>query len=117
MKYRVVSNDAIEILELDPDEPCDDWPYERFPSELPGKPFCWIDDGSIAPKQVEALSWQGFEGVDDDFDPKTSIALIVPECADYGVSLWGGDGDDGLIQVIFEIDPKSRVVSAANVCT
>lgn len=117
MKYRVVSNEVIEILELDPDEPSDDWPYPPFPSEFPSKPFAWVDGGTIDPERVESLSWQGFEGVDDGFDPQKSVALIVPECADYGVSLWGGDGDDGLIQVIFEIDPKKRIVSAKNACT
>lgn len=115
MKYRVVSNDVIEILELDPSEPSDDWPYERFPRTLPTKHFAWIDEGSIDPEHVEELSWQGFDGF-DDFDPNKSVVLIVPECTDYGVSLWGGEGDGGLIQVIFEVDPKQRVVAVYNVC-
>lgn len=55
--------------------------------------------------------------VDDDVDatPAEGVITIVPPSPRYGVSLWG-QGDDSLVQVVFEIEPESGIVAVYNQC-
>ena len=111
LKYRVISDGQIEMLEMPPAAPSPDWPYAKYPAEFPEKRFGLRDDGEIEPEQVNELTWQGVEVV----DPAEGVVAIVPPSKKYGVSLWG-DGDDELVQVVFEIDPKAGTVAAYNQC-
>ncbi len=111
LKYRVISDGQIEMLEAPKASPPADWPYARYPAEFPEKRFGLRDDGEIEPDQVNELTWQGVE----EIDPAEGVVAIVPPSKQYGMSLWG-DGDDELVQVVFEIDPKSGTVAAYNQC-
>jgi hypothetical protein len=111
LKYRVISDGQIELLEAPSAKPSADWPYAKYPSAFPEKRFELRDEGEIEPDQVNELTWQGVEEV----DPAEGVVAIVPPSTTYGVSLWG-DGDDELVQVVFEIDPKAGTVTAYNQC-
>ena len=111
LKYHVAGDRHIEVLAMSPRSPSADWPYSSYPSAFPEKRFGLRDDGEIEPEQVHELTWQGVVGI----DPAEGVVAIVPPSEEYGVSLWG-DGDDELVQVIFEIDPRARTVAAYNQC-
>jgi hypothetical protein len=112
LKYRMISDGQIEMLESPAALPSADWPYSKYPAEFPEKQFGLRDDGGIEPDQVNELTWQGVQEV----DPAEGVVAIVPPSKKYGISLWG-DGDDELVQVVFEIDPKACTVTAYNQCT
>ena len=111
LKYRVTADDAIELLEMNRQARAADWPYADYPEAFAARPFTLKNDGEIEPAQVSERTWQGI----NEIDPSTGIVAIVPPSSQYGVSLWG-DGDDELVQVVFEIDPASRTVTAYNQC-
>jgi hypothetical protein len=111
LKYRVISDGKIEMLEAPTAPPSVDWPYPKYPAVLPEKRFGLRDDGEIEPDQVNELTWQGVE----EIDPAEGVVAIVPPSTKYGMSLWG-DGDDELVQVVFEIDAKTGTVAAYNQC-
>lgn len=112
IKYRVISERRIEMLEMPEAPPSTDWPYENYPSVFPELRFALRDDGEIDPDDVEDLTWQGVE----EIDPAEGMVAIVPPSAKYGVSLWG-DGDEEMVQVVFEVDPEAGTVVATNQCT
>lgn len=111
LKYEVVSDREIRMLEPPGQPPANDWPYENFPAVFPTHAFGLQDDGVIDPEEFEELVWQEIRAS----DPDDAIVAIVPPSDSYGVSLWG-DGDAELVQVVFEIDPAARTVVAYNQC-
>lgn len=111
LKYRVVSDGQIEMLEAPAASPSPNWPYAKYPAAFPEKRFSLRDGGQIEPDQVDQLTWQGVEAV----DPAEGVVAVVPPSKKYGVSLWG-DGEDELVQVVFEIDPELGTVTAYNQC-
>ena len=110
LRYRVVSDSQIAVTKIESTQRSDDWPYANCPMHFPARPFALAEVGTIKPKQVNQLTWQGIVG-----NPARQLVVIVPPSKRYGVSLWG-DGDDSLVQVVFEIDPATGVVSAYNQC-
>ena len=113
LKYRLVDDGRIEVLQIHPRSPTAEWPYPRYPAAFRERRFGLRDDGTIEPDQVHALTWQHVEGM----DPAKGVVIIVPPSEDYGVSLWGEDGDAERVQVIFEVDPAARTVAAYNQCS
>lgn len=107
LRYRVMSSDKIEILELNPSESCDGWPYANFPSLLPYAHLTL----NVAPRfsSYEDLA-DAFPNIPDK--QAADLIIIVPPPATLGFSLWGRNGDlDGVI-LIFECDLSSRTVFA-----
>lgn len=111
LTYRLVGDIEIEVLEMSPRSSTPDWPYPKYPAAFPEKRFGLRDEGEIDPTQVHELTWQNIEVI----DPAEGVVVIVPPSKRYGVSLWG-DGDEELVQVIFEVDPATRTVNAYNQC-
>lgn len=111
LKYRVTAHRQIELLEMHPQHPSADWPYPGYPAAFAERRFGLRDDGEIEPDQVHELTWQGVETI----DPADGVIAIVPPTDQYGASLWG-DGDDELVQVVFEVDADARTVLAYNQC-
>ena len=111
LKYRVTSDRQIEMLQMSPTSPSADWPYAKYPAAFPETRFALRDDGEIEPDQIDALTWQGVS----EIEPAKGVIAIVPPSQAYGVSLWG-EGNEELVQVVFEIDPKAGTVTASNQC-
>lgn len=112
LRYRIVADGQIELLEAPAGAPASDWPYANYPAAFSEKRFSLIDDGAIEPDQVEELTWQGIEKL----DLAEGVVALVPPSTSYGLSLWGEDGDDELVQVVFGIDPNQRIITAYNQC-
>lgn len=113
LKYRVNADAEIEMLQMRPRSPSNDWPYGGYPLAFPVQRFGLRDDGQIDPERVHELTWQDVTGI----DPAKGVVAIVPPSKTYGVSLWGKSGDAEHVQVIFEIEPTAGTVSAYNQCT
>jgi hypothetical protein len=112
LRYRVVPG-GIELLELEPRESLEDWPYSNFPPLLPYIPLRLSDVPTRASytKFVDAFGHSNL----DNRQPADLVA-IVPPPASIAVSLWGrGDGED--VMIVFECDLKKKEVLAYNVTT
>ena len=73
-----------------------------------------------APGKARSGPWSSLSGLtsqrlDDDAADKLIVVVLPSEL--FGVSLWGAMGDAEMVEVIFEIDPKTAIVSVSNQCT
>lgn len=111
LRYRVVSATAIEVLEMEPTTSSEDWPYPMYPAYLPYVPLRIAKAERCDISEFTKLSCQPDRKFDD-----TSLIVIVPASPVLGVSLWGADGDAEGVQVVFEFDSRTKIVSASNQC-
>ena len=103
---------TVEVDELSPEEPDEDWPYEEFPDTLPLSMMGSSPAFEVDRDDVEELLWQGFYDVADD-----KVVIVIPPREDYGVSLWGEMGDAEMVQCVFVFDPATGKVTAENQCS
>ena len=104
--YKIGKNNGLELTRLEPSDASEDWPYEDYPRDLP---LCHLE--CSVPFELGELS-------DDDLlnqweIPSEHVGVVIPPRSDYGVSLWG-EGDDEMVQCVFEFDPVTCEVKAAN---
>ncbi|HET7805001.1 MAG TPA: hypothetical protein VFL53_12210 [Pseudolabrys sp.] len=107
--YRVSFGHTIELLDMQPAESSDDWPYPYFPPLLPYVPLRLEDT-------CRRTSYGAFASRFPNMPAQQPAELIVavPPPATIGVSLWGGaDADD--VTIMFACDLKKKRVSACNV--
>ncbi len=111
MSYEVRDAIRYRLLELEPTESSDDWPYPDYPDLLPCVPLrlaqripCSRDRFS------EFLAQQDKIEADE-------LVVVVPPISDLGMSLWGDDGDAEGVQIIFRCDLQTRIVRVYNQCS
>jgi hypothetical protein len=112
LRYRV-GGAGIELLEIEPCESLEDWPYANFPPLLPYIPLRLSDVPTRASyaKFVDAFGHSNLDNTQ-----RADLVAIVPPPASIGLSLWGmGDGED--VMIVFECDLKQKEVLAYNVTT
>lgn len=61
LRYKLVADGQVELLELNPSVPTSGWPYKNYPAAFPEKRFALLDDGQIEPDEVDQLTWQNLE--------------------------------------------------------
>jgi|GEM_PF-1296236 len=109
LRYRVLAND-VELLDLEPEAPSEDWPYPGYPTYLPYFPleldrvvdctfeeFCELSCQRLTPPESEAI-------------------ILVPPSPVLGMSMWGPSGDQESVQIVFRYNLESRIVEAFNQC-
>ena len=111
MKY-TCSADEILVNEIDPPTISANWPYSNYPDEFPRSTLNSSKPIKITPEELEELLPQGLS---QSFE--NSAVVIIPPRADYGVSLWGEDGDAEMVQCVFVYQPDTGLVVAENQCT
>ncbi len=98
-------------------------PYPSYPRQFPKTKF---GIGIVHPMKFNAFQKlctpQGLQGSVDEPDISGHLFVIIPQCADLGVSLWAEPrGPNSLIAddnlCVFDFDPKTRRVDASNQCT
>ena len=99
-------------MELSPRTSLADWPYEGYPEQFAGRPVELGIRKRIGRKQLATLTCQGL----DDQAADDLVAVVVPS-ERLGVSLWGESGDAEMVEVIFQVDPETAIVSVSNQCT
>ena len=111
MKYSV-GKKGISIVEWR-GEPMDGWPYADYPLHLPRVPCRLVRESRLDDQEAfDRIFWQG--GVppgQDDF------VVMIPPNEEYGVSLWGEDGDAEEVHVVATVDTTNWVVNIGNECT
>lgn len=110
LKYKFKFRE-INILELDPPQSSEDWPYKGYPKILP-----------YAPLELGArneTSWTVFADAFPNLPKQqpTELVAVVPPPMTMGVSLWGADGDAEGVAIVFEVDLDANKVAAYNVCS
>lgn len=109
MKYRLISDDLIEILEIR-GELSEDWPYADYPERFAVVPF---DLGDPQPCAREHFDEQLYQGVPNNH--WSQFIVVIPEANCYGQGLWQPDSDVP-VNAMFYFDPVSRVVVTNNEC-
>jgi hypothetical protein len=112
LKYEILSDHEVRILEMAPRTSSDDWPYENYPEQFGVKPLAFGPSRKMSRKKVRELTCQGL-----DANAPDQLVVVVTPKEDFGVSLWGPEGDAEMVELIFQVDPASGVVSVSNQCT
>ena len=110
VRYRVKVTGWIEILELDPPESSEDFPYPNYPPILP-----------YAPLRASGSRRCAYREFAEDIpnmanEQPAELIVAVPPPATLGFSMWGPDDDAGMVTVVFECDLGERAVRAYNRC-
>ena len=111
MKYCITSFENIEILEISPEKSSSSWPYPDYPKHLP-----YVQ---LELKGSASATWQEFaeQFPNAPEEMLCDVFIAVPPPGNIGISLWGRDGDLGLVNVVWEFDANSKTVRAYNICT
>lgn len=112
INYKVSHDGKIKIGSLEPDVAVDDWPYEGYPPAF--SEVCFKSKRTL---QLEFDEFKNVlpQGLSDD--SKDDMITIIPPSDDYGVSLWGEDGDAENVVCVFSISPQTGHVRANNQCS
>jgi hypothetical protein len=102
--YEVESESAVQLMDLMPARPTEDYPYENYPSILPYVP--------LRLGRKERLTYSKFSQEFPNMNERqpADVVIAVPEPTTLGISLWGSHG--GLVTVVFEYDFHHGTVSA-----
>jgi hypothetical protein len=111
-KYQILSEGKVRIIEMSPRTSSDDWPYENYPDQFGVKPLAFGPSRKMSRKKIRELTCQGL-----DANAPDQLVVVVTPKEDFGVSLWGPDGDAEMVELIFQVDPESGLVSVSNQCT
>jgi hypothetical protein len=112
LRYRLGNKrPQVELVELDPTDSNEDFPYRNYPITLPYYP--------LAPTEPTPASEADFlEMLHQPFDISAEeLVVMVPSQFGLGVSLWGPHGDAEEVQTVFRVDLKQKIVEGFNMCT
>lgn len=109
IKYRLGISD-IEILEMSPEESCDDVPYANYPLLLPYVPL------KLSETRPCTFAEFAEEIPNKTGDQPADLIVVVPPLFTLGVSLWGSVGDTDCATVVFECNFADKTILAYNRC-
>jgi hypothetical protein len=105
--------DTTEIVSMSPSKAASDWPYRGYPEILPYIPLAIESRETITPEQfARQLTWQGLEAFSGE-----ELVVVVPAISRLGVSMWGRDGDNEGVQLIFRYRYDAKEIAAVTQCT
>ena len=112
VQYRVLSDGVIQIEHLTPSSALPDWPYSEYPVDFARVPI-QITGVQVADEEtIDALTWWMFEP-----SKSNELWVNVPPNPQFGVSLWGPEGDAEGVELVFRIDPDTKTVTVRNECS
>lgn len=111
LEYEVQPDGSLNIISSSNTESSLGWPYEGYPVQFPA---VYIRAAKTRAVSYEDFScqWPSMPGLQP-----AEVLVMVPPPTNLGVSLWGQDGDDEGVTVVFEFDPKLQRVKTYNVCS
>ena len=94
------------ILEMEPRESSEDWPYADYPDLLPYVPLQLAKKIPCSPEDFRGLILHG-----DEVNPK-EVTVVIPPMFDLGISLFGHDADAEGLQLVFrcDLENKKRII-------
>ncbi len=110
MTYEVKDAVHYRLLKLDPKKSSDDWPYPDYPDLLPPVPLRLARRSPCSCAQFSRFL------VQQDEIMANELVVVVPPIPDLGMSLWGENGDDEGVQIVFRCDLKTRKIRVYNEC-
>lgn len=110
MTYEVKDAVHYHLLKLDPKKSSDDWPYPGYPDLLPPISLRLARRSPCSCAQFSRFL------VRQDEIMANELVVVVPPIPDLGMSLWGEDGDDEGVQIVFRCDLKTRKIKVYNEC-
>ena len=95
-----------QILEMEPRQSSEDWPYASYPDLLPYVPLQLAEMIPCSPEDFQGLILHG-----DEVKPK-EVTVVIPPMFDLGISLFGHDADAEGLQLVFrcDLENKKRVI-------
>lgn len=114
LEYQCSYRGYIDITQIEPENSCDDWPYENYPIHLPYFPLCVEKAIDITPEEANyqlSGTLHGYEILDEE------LVLIVPPNPRLGMSLWGPHGDAEGIELVFIFNTKTGAMKVQNSCS
>jgi hypothetical protein len=112
IEYCLEAGDQLRLVTMNPEVPEADLPYPNYPLDFPISPVRLepVEFGDIK-EIVTAYAFFAFLHFNSGtFDPDRFTYVVVPPRKEYGVSLWGEDGDAALVTVGFSIDPEAGMI-------
>jgi hypothetical protein len=101
----------IEVLEMNPAESSEDFPYHCYPDLLPYLPMRLQACVDCTLEEFSQVSCQPLELISSE------AIVIVPPSPVLGMSLWGPSGDAEGVQIVFRcMIERHGIVMAANQC-
>jgi len=109
LKYQLVSDREVRMVEMCPKTSLKNWPYRGYPKHFSVKPVVLGSPEKLSRKRLTQLTWQGL-----GISAAKQLVVVVCPSDDYQVALWGEYGD--MVEVIFRVDPASGLVTAISEC-
>jgi hypothetical protein len=104
---------AVKIENLEPAKASDTWPYSGYPEILPLRSLTSSHAIDITRDEFEIILWQGLW----QQDLENELVVVMPSPSEeYGVSLWGEDGDNAGVMCVFYINTLTGGIRAENQC-
>ena len=90
------------ILDIQPRESSDNWPYASYPDLLPYVPLRLAERVRCSPEDFQGLILHG------DEVSANEVTVVVPPMFDLGISLFGHDADAEGLQLVFRCDLENK---------
>lgn len=113
LTYRINDTGQITIEKLYPAQSSSDWPYTHYPGAYSVVDLQMIGQEQATFDDFQDLLAQGYTPLDDE----DCTHVAIPPHKNFGVSLWGEDGDLEMVQILFSIDHRNKSVKVENQCT
>jgi hypothetical protein len=112
LKYQMISDDEIHILEMNPKKPYPNWPYTNCPTYFQPVSLAVGSPEPVGQEDIEEITWWQF----DESKPN-DVWINVPEYAGFGVSIWGPAAEGEGVEIVFQVDLETKTVYVRNECS
>lgn len=103
----------LTVVNMSPLSSNEDWPYTDYPRLLPYVQLQEASRTSIEAREfAEKYTWQGIDDISE-----TDLVVVVPAVAAAGASLWGRDGGDAAVQIIYRYSYTTHHATVSTQCT
>jgi hypothetical protein len=112
LKYQMISDDEIHILEMNPKKPYPNWPYANCPISFDPVSLAVGSPEPVNQEDIEEITWWQF----DESKPN-DVWINVPEYIGFGVSIWGPVAEGEGVEIVFRVDLETKTVYVRNECS
>ncbi|MGV3756569.1 MAG: hypothetical protein ACO1QS_14400 [Verrucomicrobiota bacterium] len=109
-----IDGDGVQVRDLAAAKPEPDFPYTDYPANFPSKPaYLEPIEFKDVKELVDSYAYLAhLFYVEETFDLDRYVYVVVTPRQEYGVSLWGKDGDEAMVTIGFSVETKSGTIKA-----